>query len=284
MSGVIKGIKKVFKKVVKVVKKVVKAVVKFIKKIAKPLLIAAAIYFTAGLAIGAFGGASVIASAPGWGATGIFTKAAVAIGAPGFGAAAPLFGAGAAAGASTLAPAAPGVVGGTTALEVGGTIGSVEGLTASTMASIPGSVASGLPGMAPITGAGSGIVNTAAAVVPGISTGTKLALAYGGGQMLSGAAQGYSNAKIEEERKKERDEIRARNDARNPNLAVSVPRTWEDGVAAPGVSMTPATGTSTDIARAAVAGAQPQTTQTMSPSELLAQKQGGIVQNPQRTA
>ena len=278
MSGVIKGIKKVFKKVVKVVKKVVKAVVKFIKKIAKPLLIAAAIYFTAGLAIGAFGGASVIASAPGWGATGIFTKAAVAIGAPGFGAAAPLFGAGAVSGASTLAPAAPAAVGG------GGiTTGGSAMINSMTTAALN---APGVAGSVVAPAATGGLVNTAAATIPavGMSTGTKLALAYGGGQMLSGAAQGYSNAKIEEERKKERDEIRARNDARNPNLAVSVPRTWEDGVAAPGVSMTPATGTSTDIARAAVAGAQPQTTQTMSPSELLAQKQGGIVQNPQRTA
>ena len=281
MSGVIKGIKKVFKKVVKVVKKVVKAVVKFIKKIAKPLLIAAAIYFTAGLAIGAFGGASAIAGLPGWGATGIFTKTAIAVGAPGFGAAAPLFGAGAAAGASTVAPAAGAIAPvGATEVAIGGTIADVSGMTAAASQSIAPGVAANL---APaISGAGSGIVNTAAAAAPGISTGTKLALAYGGGQMISGAAQGYSAAKVEEERKKERDEIRAVNDARNPNLAVSVPRTWEGNVAAPGVSMTPATGTSTDIARAAVTGAQPQ--QGMSESELLAQKQRGIVQNPQRTA
>lgn len=43
MSGVVKGIKKTFKKVVDVT-----------KKIAKPVMIGAAIYFTAGMALGAF--------------------------------------------------------------------------------------------------------------------------------------------------------------------------------------------------------------------------------------
>lgn len=56
MSGIVKGIKKVFKKIVKVV-----------KKIAKPLLIAAAVVFTGGLALSAFPAmAGFAASLPGF--------------------------------------------------------------------------------------------------------------------------------------------------------------------------------------------------------------------------
>lgn len=76
MSGVVKGVKKVFK-----------AVGKFVKKIAKPVLVAAAVYFTGGLALSAFGPTQAFAaSLPGFGisstgaATGIFSKAASVIG------------------------------------------------------------------------------------------------------------------------------------------------------------------------------------------------------------
>ncbi len=61
MSGLVKGVKKVFKKIGKVV-----------KKIAKPLLIAAAVYFTAGLALSAMPAtASFAASLPGFAGGGI---------------------------------------------------------------------------------------------------------------------------------------------------------------------------------------------------------------------
>jgi hypothetical protein len=85
MSGVIKSVKKVFKKVVKVVKKII-----------KPVLVATAIYFTAGLALSAFPAtAGFAASMPGFAGggflgtgigagatagTGIFSKVAGAIG------------------------------------------------------------------------------------------------------------------------------------------------------------------------------------------------------------
>jgi len=76
VSGVVKGVGKVFK-----------AVAKVVKKIAKPVLIGAAIYFTGGLALSAFPAtAGFAASLPGFGisasgaATGIFSKAAAALG------------------------------------------------------------------------------------------------------------------------------------------------------------------------------------------------------------
>ena len=70
MSGLIKGIKKVFKKVTK-----------FVKKYWKPILAAVAIYFTAGVALSYFSATAPFASAmPGFGATGIFTKAATWMG------------------------------------------------------------------------------------------------------------------------------------------------------------------------------------------------------------
>lgn len=70
MSGLVKGIKKVFKKVVK-----------FVKKYWKVIVIAAAIYFTAGVALSYFGGtASFASSLPGFGVNGVFSKAATFIG------------------------------------------------------------------------------------------------------------------------------------------------------------------------------------------------------------
>jgi len=85
MSGVAKGVKKVFKKVGK-----------FVKKIIKPVAIAAAVYFTGGLALSAFPAtASFAASMPGFAGggilgtgvgagsvagTGLFSKGAAALG------------------------------------------------------------------------------------------------------------------------------------------------------------------------------------------------------------
>ena len=62
MSGIIKGIKKVFRKVGKVLKKII-----------KPLAIAVAVYFTAGLALSAFAPtAGFAASMPGFAGGGLF--------------------------------------------------------------------------------------------------------------------------------------------------------------------------------------------------------------------
>lgn len=70
MSGLVKAVKKVFKKAVK-----------FVKKYWKVIVIAAAIYFTAGVALSYFGSTAGFASAmPGFGVNGIFSKAAIAIG------------------------------------------------------------------------------------------------------------------------------------------------------------------------------------------------------------
>jgi hypothetical protein len=70
MGGLVKGIKKVFK-----------AVGNIVKKYWKPILIAAAVYFTAGIALAAMPAtASFAAAMPGFGAGGIFSSAATAIG------------------------------------------------------------------------------------------------------------------------------------------------------------------------------------------------------------
>lgn len=70
MSGLVKGIKKVFKKITN-----------FVKKYWKYIVIAVAVYFTAGVALSYFGGTAGFASAmPGFGTGGLFSKAAVAMG------------------------------------------------------------------------------------------------------------------------------------------------------------------------------------------------------------
>lgn len=113
MSGIVKGIKKVFQTVVHVV-----------KKIWKPLLIAAAIYFTAGVALSAFPATAAFASSMplfagggvaglgiGAGAaagTGIFTHLAVALGVGSLGAAGGLTGAAAIPAGAATAVAAQG--------------------------------------------------------------------------------------------------------------------------------------------------------------------------------
>ena len=112
MSGVVKGIKKVFKKVVK-----------FVKKALPIVLMAVAVYFTAGLALSAMPAtASFAASMPGFAGggflglgvgtsittgaaatagTGIFSQAAVAMGVGTLGAHGGLVGGALAAGTST---------------------------------------------------------------------------------------------------------------------------------------------------------------------------------------
>ncbi len=148
MSGIIKGIKKRFKKAVKV-----------LKKIWKPLLIAVAIYFTAGLILSAMPATAGFAAAmPGFGATGMFSQAAVAIGfkgAAGSGiaalsasnAAAAAAAAGVSAGASGAAAgaagsaAAGGVGAGTGA--VGGAVGTGAGAGAGAVATGATATASG---------------------------------------------------------------------------------------------------------------------------------------------
>ncbi len=73
MSKLWKGIKKVFKKVVK-----------FVKKYWKVIVIAAAIYFTAGIALAAMPSTAAFSAAmPGFGVGGMFSNAAVAMGATG---------------------------------------------------------------------------------------------------------------------------------------------------------------------------------------------------------
>ncbi len=70
MSGLVKNVRKVFSKVTK-----------FVRKNWKPILMAAAVYFTAGIAMSYFGSTAAFASnMPGFGVGGIFSKAAVAIG------------------------------------------------------------------------------------------------------------------------------------------------------------------------------------------------------------
>jgi hypothetical protein len=70
MSGLVKSVKKVFKKVTK-----------FVKKYWKVIAIAAAVYFTAGVALSYFGSTAGFASAmPGFGSGGMLSKAAVWMG------------------------------------------------------------------------------------------------------------------------------------------------------------------------------------------------------------
>lgn len=70
MSGLVKGIKKVFKKAAK-----------FVKKNFKYIVAAVAIYFTAGVALSYFGSTAAFASSlPGFGTGGIFAKAATWMG------------------------------------------------------------------------------------------------------------------------------------------------------------------------------------------------------------
>ena len=180
MSGVVKGIKKVFKKVVK-----------FVKKALPIVLMAVAVYFTAGLALSAMPAtASFAASMPGFAGggflglgvgtsittgaaatagTGIFSQAAVAMGVGTLGAHGGLVGGALAAGTSTAQLAAAGM--GTGAIVTGATEAAAAGLT-------PG-IASGTA-----TLAAGGTAETAAGVIAGGGVGGTMSPAA-----QSGAAQ-----------------------------------------------------------------------------------------------
>jgi len=146
MSGLVKKVGKVFKKVGK-----------FVKKRWKLIVIAAAIYFTAGVALSYFGSTAGFASAmPGFGVGGVFSKAAVYMGfqgsatvASGLSMTSGAFAAGTAA-AGAIVPA------GTTAAQAAGVL-------------------------SPVT-------PTASAIVPGVTKATTVAQAMGGGAGAANAA------------------------------------------------------------------------------------------------
>jgi hypothetical protein len=136
MSGIAKGIKKVFK-----------AVGKVIKKIAKPLLVAAAIYFTAGVALAAFPATA------------------------GFAAAMPGFAGAAGAGTGILSKVA---------IKFGlGSIGSTGGIAAQAAASAAGATVGGIAAGTSIAGA-QAATNTAL-IQSGVSTGLAVPAAQAGG-------------------------------------------------------------------------------------------------------
>jgi hypothetical protein len=74
MSGVFKSIGKAFKAVGEGIADIGKGIWKVTKQIWKPALIAAAAYFTIGVASNSFGSGELAASMPGFGEEGIFTK------------------------------------------------------------------------------------------------------------------------------------------------------------------------------------------------------------------
>lgn len=180
MSGIIKGIKKVFKKVVKI-----------IKKIAKPLIIAAAIYFTAGVALSFFGPtAAFAASMPGFAGgglagmgigagatagTGVFSSAAAAMG----------MGSGLAAGAAQVAMAEGGIAGLAAASE-----GLVSTYGAATASQASGAAVAGAGAATPFVGgtampaAVGQAANAASAAVPGL-VGAPVPAAPGGWASMS---------------------------------------------------------------------------------------------------
>lgn len=196
MSGVVKGIKKVFKAVGKVIKKVI-----------KPLLIVAAVYFTAGLALSAFPAtAGFAASLPGFAGggtlglgigagkvagTGIFTKVAAKIGLGTLGKAGGLVGGALSKGTSA---ALLGANVGTTALVAGtakatasGAIGATTGAAAGVAGGGKAITALGAEGAASAAGAGvakaataGSAVTSSAAATTGMSLTEKLLLAQMG--------------------------------------------------------------------------------------------------------
>lgn len=165
MSGVVKTVKKVFKKVAKVVKKII-----------KPVLIGAAIYFTAGLALSAFAptaafaasmpgfaGGGILGTGIGAGATagtGLFSQGAVALGVGGG------LASGAAA-AGTTAAELTGIYGAGTALAA---TGAAPATTAALGATFGGAATSAVAGLAP---AATGI-GKAAGSIAGMSFSDKL--------------------------------------------------------------------------------------------------------------
>jgi len=175
MSGVVNTIKKVFKKVVD-----------FIKPIAKVVLIAAAIYFTAGVAMSYFGATSAFAaSMPGFAANGVagagvFSHAAASIGLGGG-----LAHGAAIANAATAASAAGAAGGGATAYALG-----AQAPAAGTAAVAENATAAG----AEVAGtAGTGAATTAGAVAPGaVTAGTVAPAAATTGATLGAKIAGAS--------------------------------------------------------------------------------------------
>lgn len=162
MSKLWKGVKKVFKKVVK-----------FVKKNWKYIVIAVAVYFTAGMALAAMPSTAAFSAAmPGFGVGGMFSNAAVALGATG------------AAGsgiAGTIAANA-----GAAALAAGGSIAGGAAVTAGGVAIPAGTVLSTAPGVATAAGVSmvgppsalaTGAAATTAAATTATTTGTTLAAA-----------------------------------------------------------------------------------------------------------
>lgn len=172
MSGIVKGIKKAFK-----------SVGKFIKKHWKTILIAAAVVFTAGVALAYFAPAAMAASGvAGFGSAGIFTSTAAALGSSG--AAAVMTGT-----AATTTAAGAGVA--TAALGTG--------VTAAEGASLAGyAAATGAGGAAAGAAAGVGVWSPqvlAAASAAGV-TPAAAAAALGGGSHVAAAAGLSSFEKI----------------------------------------------------------------------------------------
>lgn len=191
MSGVVKGVKKLFKKVVS-----------FVKKLIKPILIAAAVYFTAGLALSAFpatagfaaslpgfAGGGILGTGIGAGATagtGLFSKAASAIGLGSLGSSGGLVGGALASGTSTAALGAAGIKG--TAILAGATKAAGAGLISGLPSGLATALAAGTPGVA-----GAGTVLAGGIQGPGMyavgqaakmSIGEKLLLASTGMQAV----------------------------------------------------------------------------------------------------
>jgi len=174
-------------KLIKKVGKVFKKVGKFVKKYWKVIVIAAAIYFTAGIALSAMPSTAAFASSmPGFGTAGIFSKAAVAIGfqgAAGSGIASTI------AASQAAAITGAGVV--TTGLGAAPTATTVaataEG-TAIAGTATTGALASTVPGtIAPV--AQTGVLAKTGAAIKGMSGLEKIALAstifQGAGGLLS---------------------------------------------------------------------------------------------------
>lgn len=160
MSGLVKGIKKVFKKVAN-----------FVKKYWKYIVIAVAVYFTAGVALSYFGGTAGFASAmPGFGTGGLFSKAAVAMGFKGSAAVA--------SGLSTTS----GVWAGATGAAMGSTLTAAEvaaGQAAAAQAAItgPGVTTTGLGAAPSATTVNAGTAATANSTVSGLGTTSQVAAA-----------------------------------------------------------------------------------------------------------
>lgn len=177
MSGLVKGVKKVFKKAVK-----------FVKKYWKVIAIAVAVYFTAGVALSYFGSTAAFASSmPGFGAGGWMAKAATAIGFQGSasvasglsmtsgawaGSAAAAYGTTAAASSAALTPVA--VTG--TKVTAGGTIAQANAASAAKAAAAASTAG----------GAATGVTAAESAIIKGMATSQKLATA----QMLLSTASG----------------------------------------------------------------------------------------------